>query len=621
MSNMDYLQSIISIYKDVRETQDPRFISVEKALDRIKQGRVKQLVEQIREDARKGNKEAANKNKAKLPCVLYSGKFDTEIEEVNKSTGEVTYSKRKDESLTIHSGLVILDYDNIPPHELKPKLSQDPYIFACWTSPSGNGVKALVKIQNGDRHRDHYRSILSTFKKYGDLDESNINPARVCYDSYDPALYINPESWVWSGLLEDRKEHSPVLGSVSIGVYDYDYSKIQPIIKYLRNAAEGERHTKLNKAAYTLGGYIETGYLPEKLSRHILLEEYKKVNPEEPIKDAERAIESGLSAGKMQPLWDFERHEKEFLEEVGESVMDFIFDYEDLTYELAKIYSGETEETFTTGYPNLDPYFIWKRSQFIVNLGHSNVGKTWTAFWMAMCTSVIHGWKWIIFSAENKGKHQIRDLMQMAAHKKIQDMNKHEFKFYNEFVREHFQFIKNDKIYSFVDLLDYADTILSRKHYDYFLLDPYNSLSRKGLHKVGSSHDYDNEAAAKMLSWANNRDTGLWLNIHTYTHARRQKDAQGYAKKPFKDDSEGGGKWDSKADYFTITHRIVNHESTDERFTTDFSVEKVRDKDSGGDIHSYADPFRMKMQYGVKFIDKNGGQLPFHPIKPNLTEV
>lgn len=616
---MNHLESQVTLFRDVTETQTPHFVPLSKALERIKSGRNKQLIDQIREYARKDNKEAANKNKAKLPCVLFSGKFDTEIEIVNRESGEVTYSKRTDDSLTEHSGVVILDYDNIEPHQLKPKLSQDPYILACWTSPSGNGVKALVKIQNGDKHRDHYRSILAHFSKYGELDTSNINPSRVCYESFDPALYINEQSWVWSGLLEEKKPKNN-LGSLTIGVYDYDYSKIQPIIKYIRNAMEGERHTKLNKSAYTLGGYIATGYLPKDLSRHILLEEYKRINPEEPFKEAERAVDSGIQAGLLQPIWEFENHEKEFLQEVGESQMDFVFDYEAVTHELMRVYSGETEETFTTGYENLDPYFIWKRSQFIVNLGNSNVGKTWTAFWMAMCTVVIHGWKWIIFSAENKPKHQIRDLMQMVAQKKLHEMNSHEVRFYNEFVREHFEFVKNDKIYSYQEILDYNDSILSRKHYDYCLIDPYNSLSRKGLNRVGSSHDYDNEAAASMLSWANNRDTGLWLNIHTYTHARRQKDANGYAKKPFKDDSEGGGKWDSKSDIFTITHRIVNHQSTEERFITDFSVEKIRDKDSGGDIHPYTDPFRMKMQNGVKFIDYNGGQLPFHPPKPNIQE-
>jgi len=617
---MNHLTNKVSIYKDVKETNNPYFITIEEALNRIKDGRVKQLVDQIRADVVKGNKEAANKNKAKLPCVLYSGMFNTEVEVVDSTTGEVKTSKRTDDSITEHSGVVILDYDNIPPHELKPKLSQDPYIFACWTSPSGNGVKALIKIQNGEKHRDHYRSILSHFSKYGELDASNINPSRVCYDSFDPALYINKDSWVYSGLLEEKKSQAS-LGGVSVGVYEYDYTKLQPIIQYIRNAQEGERHTKLNKAAYTMGGYISSGYLPDKLSRHILLEEYKKVNPEEPLKDAERAIDSGIQSGKLQPLWDFDRHEKEFLEEVGESMMDFLFDYPAVTHELLKIYNGETDETFTTGYSELDPYFIWKRNQFIVNLGNSNVGKTWIAFWMAMCTSAIHGWKWMIFSAENKAKYQIRDLMQMAAQKKIKEMQPHEFKFYNEFVREHFEFIDNGKIYSYNELLDMGDKILGRKHYDYFLIDPWNSLSRKGLNKVGSSHDYDNEAAAKMLSWANNRDTGLWLNIHTYTAARREKDKDGYAKKPQKDAAEGGGKWDSKADYFTVTHRIVNHHDVAERFITDFSVEKVRDTDSGGAVHSYVDPFRMKLHYGTKFKDYKTGELPFSPIRANIIEV
>lgn len=618
---MNHLESQVTLFRDVTETQTPHFVPLSKALERIKSGRNKQLIDQIREYARKDNKEAANKNKAKLPCVLFSGRFDTEIEIVNQSTGEVTYSKRTDESLTEHSCVVILDYDNIEPHQLKPKLSQDPYILACWTSPSGNGVKALVKIQNGDKHRDHYRSILSHFSKYGELDTSNINPSRVCYESYDPALYINEQSWVWSGLLEEKKPKNN-LGSLTIGVYDYDYSKIQPIIKYIRNAMEGERHTKLNKSAYTLGGYIATGYLPKDLSRHILLEEYKKINPEEPLKEAERAVDSGIQAGLLQPIWEFENHEKEFLQEVGESQMDFLSDKGKAIFDLSKWWSGDKPETWTSGWEKLDPYFVHKVPSFNILLAHENIGKTFIVSYLMVAAAINHGWSGAVLAIENQTKWMIRDMMGFAAGKSVKDMDAKEFKFYSEFVMDYFDFIEPDN-YSYQEALDMFDNIKSKKSIKQALLDPYNSLIRKGLN-AGNPYAYDTEAGARLLNYTRTRELILWLNVHTVSEARRRYHTDGeYAglvKKPTKGDVEMGQVWQNKADMFMIAHRYVKHQDAGERFTTSLSVEKVKDKYTGGDIHPYGEEFRMRLHDMSYFKCELTGQRAFKPIKPNIQE-
>ena len=61
--------------------------------------------------------------------------------------------------------------------------------YSCWVS-SGDGLKALVKISNPERHRDHFRALRTYFNKQYDLevDESGINESRACFESYDPDL-------------------------------------------------------------------------------------------------------------------------------------------------------------------------------------------------------------------------------------------------------------------------------------------------------------------------------------------------------------------------------------------------------------------------------------------------
>lgn len=139
-------------------------IGVDKALERIKVGKSREKVEQIRN----GDKSL----KKHLPVVLFSG----------------TFNKREDVSMIQHSGFIVLDFDNITEVEdAKMKLATDEYSYATWISPSGNGVKVLVRITNPEHHHDHFRALLAYHEKpYGlELHSSGSNLSRACSESYD----------------------------------------------------------------------------------------------------------------------------------------------------------------------------------------------------------------------------------------------------------------------------------------------------------------------------------------------------------------------------------------------------------------------------------------------------
>jgi hypothetical protein len=83
---------IATIFKNIF-SKEPHFITIEKALERIKSGSSKELVIEIRNTL---DKEKANKIKLNLPSVCFSGKFGND---------------RKDEQLIEHSGFIVLDFD------------------------------------------------------------------------------------------------------------------------------------------------------------------------------------------------------------------------------------------------------------------------------------------------------------------------------------------------------------------------------------------------------------------------------------------------------------------------------------------------------------------------------
>ena len=151
----------VTIFKNVYEKNAPNYINVGKALTRIRDGKSKDTITLVRE----GDKSS----KLMLPVVLFSGEF----------------TDRSDDALFDHSGLIVLDFDHIDVENSKASLATDQYVYSVWVSPSGEGLKALVRITNPERHRDHFRALVKYFhKQYGlDVDESGVNESRACFES------------------------------------------------------------------------------------------------------------------------------------------------------------------------------------------------------------------------------------------------------------------------------------------------------------------------------------------------------------------------------------------------------------------------------------------------------
>ena len=158
-------------------------------LDRIKEGKNSELVKKIRTEK---NKSARNELKKKLPSICFSGVFN----------------KRMDSALVEHSGLICLDFDG---YEKKKELAEDrlkfeknKFVFSVFVSPSGKGLKVLVKIpQDPENHKKYFNALKKHFgSSYFDSTSKNIS--RVCYESFDKQLYVNEKSELWERLEEEE---------------------------------------------------------------------------------------------------------------------------------------------------------------------------------------------------------------------------------------------------------------------------------------------------------------------------------------------------------------------------------------------------------------------------------
>lgn len=186
---------MITYFKTINETSTPFHVDVNVAIDRIKNGKSKELVEDVRKETEKN---ARNEKKKKLPAICFSG----------------TFSKRADNAIIEHSGIICIDFDGFRDNQhlfqKREELIADKYSYCVFTSPSGDGIKVLVRIPKDPMNHKKYFNAL---KKYYDCDEFDVtckNISRVCYESYDPDIHVNDLSLIWSDM-DNSDEYKPVV--------------------------------------------------------------------------------------------------------------------------------------------------------------------------------------------------------------------------------------------------------------------------------------------------------------------------------------------------------------------------------------------------------------------------
>ena len=187
---MEIQERKISYFRNCRNKK-PLTVNVNAALEWIKKGSSKDIIEKVRQANDQPTRDLFKQN---LPAVTFAGLFE-------------------DRSPLIEaSGLACLDFDKLDNlQEISERLKASKYIYSFWVSPSGNGLKALVKIpvvKDKEEYQEYYRAILKHFKDLQpDIATKDIN--RLCFESYDPNLYVNEEAQVFSKKLKLKSQVKP----------------------------------------------------------------------------------------------------------------------------------------------------------------------------------------------------------------------------------------------------------------------------------------------------------------------------------------------------------------------------------------------------------------------------
>lgn len=187
-------------------------------LERIRDGAVQKQVEAIRLAT---TPEKKDELKGQLSAVTFCG----------------TFSTRNKDGLKDSSGLAIIDLDKLENVnqviELKAKLTENKHIYACWISPSGLGLKALIPIpivSDNKVYNSYYHAIVESLLWINDeynkkvIDTSGQDISRLCFESYDPDIYINFDAEIWTKCkIDESKKFEESIGVITnIPLVDQD---------------------------------------------------------------------------------------------------------------------------------------------------------------------------------------------------------------------------------------------------------------------------------------------------------------------------------------------------------------------------------------------------------------
>jgi len=177
-SGLDNL--VVSMFENVF-SKNPENVNFIKIINAIKNGRWKDRIDELRNLIQFGNKEKYDDKKRNLPAVTISGQFENRNEIIK------------------HSGLLQVDLDNLHhPEEIRDLIGRDPHLVSSFISPSGKGVKGIIRIPpNPEKHFESYSAVDTYFHdKYNlQMDKSRKDVNGLCFISHDPDLVFNDSAF------------------------------------------------------------------------------------------------------------------------------------------------------------------------------------------------------------------------------------------------------------------------------------------------------------------------------------------------------------------------------------------------------------------------------------------
>jgi len=244
---------------------------------------------------------------------------------------------------------------------------------------------------------------------------------------------------------------------------------------------------------------------------------------------------------------------------------------------------------------DLDRFFVYKPREMVTILGHDNVGKTAWMTWYFLCLVLKYDLQVCIWSGENHKGQIMRDLIQMTIGRPYLELTHDEIRRCYLYLENHFEFVDNTHLYKPDELLE----IFESTDAQVCLIDPYTGLDRE------MSYEGNYRFLNECRQFVNQTTKTIYINTHPTSEAGRtgmvfqEGDFKGMLKPPLRSHVEGGKAFLNRVDNMLIVHRMPGHKTM--RYFTMVQVEKIKDKETGGEITPHQEPILCEYNYGLGF--------------------
>ena len=224
-------------YQSLFKTNEPEIIEFHQFVSELTTHQP--IIDEIRNETVKERKNYLKKN---LPGYCFAGIFGT----------------RSDRGFSEHSGMAVIDFDKIPANKYTQEFTaicKLPFTLASWKSPSGNGIKALIRIPKSTPKEHDLR--LRTFAQYYTSEYLDLDTdiCRFCFTSYDPNPYINEAAEEFTLMFSESDLRQRIEYNNEVVNAIGDEAKIVKIITNFKRATEfveGQR----NKHTFSIASHF-----------------------------------------------------------------------------------------------------------------------------------------------------------------------------------------------------------------------------------------------------------------------------------------------------------------------------------------------------------------------------
>lgn len=537
---MQNKERFVTIFNGVTGTEGFK-INVNDALARIKTGRSRAKVEEIRASLDKAKADALKKT---LPAVIFSG----------------TATMRGDANVKDYSGLIVLDFDKLDDVGVKmAELQAFPHTFATWVSPSGNGVKALICVADGSKHQQHYDALREHFK---DLDTSGRNVERLCFESYDPHLWHNPDATPFKKVVEQKQVVERVQHSVG------DAQNFKYLLKWIANKGGIFQSGERNHFVFRLAGACCRFGLSVEAAAGFITAEFPASN-DFTYSELMTAVKSGYKANRdragsvvFEKEQLIDRTSRREVQVKDLPTFDLDAPAQDVVY--GAMVKTQADEIYNKGYPSLkginvqpiDQLWKPKRMEVTCLTGIGNMGKTAYYKWYQLMRCLLYGEKFATFSPEeNPPEEYYFDFVEMLLGCDCTPANqarppKHVFDAAYDWVSKHFFYLYPEEAAPTPEYVNarFLEMIVKEK-VDWCTIDPFNMLTH--THR-GNTADYLEEMLTVFKRFAEKNNVFYYIVAHPVKMMKN-----GGTDYPCPDvfDLAGGAMWNNKMHNILVYHR------------------------------------------------------------------